>query len=421
MSDDIWTQAEDTRGFTRADAKKDAKKAAPYTIVGDDRELVFRAARLPDPTTIPPRPWLYGTQLLRGYVSVLVAPGGVGKSGYSMGIALGIASAKALFGEKVFERVNVAVLNLEDNMEELDRRLAALMIHHQIGREELLGRYFLYSADDRRVTVAALSKDGYEIVHPDEAAIIREIQENGIGLLVVDPFANSHELEENSNAQMNRAAAAWRRIARATGCAILLIHHVRKGLATDIDAARGAKALTDSARVGLLLSPMSETEAQEFDLPAEDRFSYVRLDDAKVNMAPKAGVARWFQMRTIALHNTSSSYPNGDNVAAIAAWTPPSVMGDLTIAQCNEALDAIARGPREGVQYTQNRSGKTTRWAGQVLVDLFGVGERRATAMLLTWVKNGVLEVRDYDDLEQRKARSGLFVIEAKRPGVECS
>jgi hypothetical protein len=393
----------------------------PFTVVGDNSQLLFRPARLPDPETIQPRPWLYSTQLLRGYVSVLVAPGGVGKTGYAMGVALCLATGQPLFGEKIFERVNVAVLNLEDPMDELERRLAALMIRHKVHRDDVEGRYYLYSSDDRRLTIATLSNDGFEILHPDEEAIIREIQAHDIGALVIDPFAESHDLEENSNPQMVKAAAAWRRIARATGCAILLLHHVRKGTASDMDAARGAKALTDSARVGILLSTMTQDEAEEFGIPVEDRFGYVRLDDAKSNMARKAATARWFELETIELGNVTIAYPSGDRVAAVSCWKPPSAMGELTVLQCNDALDDISRGPREGVRYSQGRSGGTTRWVGQVLIDLFGVSDKRAASIIYTWMKNGVLEVRNYDDKEQRKPRAGLFVVDAKRPGVRIS
>ncbi len=410
MADDpLWTEYES--GFK---AKPSPER---FTVVGDTSELVFRPARLPDPTSIPPRPWLYGTQLLRGYVSVLVAPGGVGKTGYAMGVGLALASGRPLFGEKIYQRINVAVLNLEDPMEELDRRLAALTIHHDVERAEIEGRYYLYSADERPVTIAAVSEDGHEIVHPDAAAIVREIQHHRIGLLIVDPFAESHELEENSNSEMNKAAAAWRRIARSTGCAILLIHHVRKGAATDIDAARGAKALTDSARVGLLMSAMTEDEAEEFDISVEDRTSYIRLDDAKANMARRAGVARWFKLETIELHNTTPAYPNGDRVAAIARWSPPSAMGTLTVVQCNEALDFISKGPRPGVLYTATRA-KSNRWGGEVLIELFGVSEKRAATILNVWLREGVLQVREYEDSEQRKKRNGLFVVDVKRPGT---
>lgn len=399
----------------------DQMKPNHLKVVGSaDDPLVLKAARLPDPTSIPPRAWLYGTQLLRGYVSVLVAPGGVGKTLYAMGIAVAVTSDRSIFGERIFARVNVAVVNLEDPMEELERRLAALMIHHGIDRAELQGRYFLYSADDRRITIAKFSPDGSEVIHPDEGPIIREIQAHEIGLLIVDPFAESHSLDENSNPQMVRAAASWRRIARLTGCAILLIHHVRKGAVVDIDSARGAKALTDSARVGLLLSPMSAEEATEFDVKDENRTRFVRLDDAKANMAKKAGVARWFQLETIELKNCTEQYPYGDRVAAIATWRPPSALGELTILQCNEALDAINKGPRTGVRYTGHKTGKdSSRWAGQVMIDLFGVSENRAAHIVGLWVKSGALEARQYRDGEQRKDRLGLFLVESRRPGNE--
>ena len=102
---------------------------------------------------------------------------------------------------------------------------------------------------------------------------------------------------------MVRASKAWRTVARATNCAILLVHHVRKGQVLDIDAARGAKALTDSARVGLLLSPMSEEDAKEIGIEKDGRFQYVRLDNAKVNLSPRASKASWFQLQQVSLGN----------------------------------------------------------------------------------------------------------------------
>ena len=161
--------------------------------------------------------------------------------------------------------------------------------------------------------------------------------------MVCDPFAESHTLEENNNPQMIQAAAAWRRVARAANCAVLLVHHVRKGDVTNIDAARGAKAVTDSARVGLLMTTMSATEAETFGIADEERLFYVRLDDAKRNMAPAAS-AKWFRLQPVALGNTfNPKYPNGDSVAAIVPWKPPE--DELKAApnhDLNTALDAIA-------------------------------------------------------------------------------
>jgi hypothetical protein len=389
------------------------------SVVGDNSKLLFRPARLPDPTTLAPRQWLYGTQLLRGHVSVLVAPGGVGKTGYALGVAVAMASGRELFDAHIYERCNVAVLSLEEPMEELERRLAALMIRHQISRPELVDRLYLYSADDGRVTIAKLGEDGFDIIHPDTEAIIREITAHQISLLIVDPFAESHSLEENSNPQMIRATAEWRRIARSTQCAIFLIHHVRKGAATDIDAARGAKALTDSARVGLLLTGMTEEEAERFEISAEDRTSYVCLNDAKSNMARRSGVGAWFELETVSLGNCTPAYPNGDRVAAIVSWAPPTTFGDLTVVQCNRALDAIDAGPQPGSRYTRFRTSEdTSRWAGNVLIEQLSITDARAKTILAAWVKSGVIETRDYRDDGQRKDRKGLFVVDTKRPGA---
>lgn len=378
--------------------------------------LVLRSAKLPDPASIPPRQWLYGTQLLRGFVTVLVAPGGTGKSTYAMVVAAALASGKRLLGEHIFAQVHTAILNLEDPMEELDRRLAAITLRFKLERDELAGKLFLHSGEDRPVTMAALGDDGFTVVHPDEEALTAEILAHGIGLLEVDPFAESHTLEENSNPQMIQAAAAWRRIARATNCAIMLVHHVRKGTVLDIDAARGAKGLTDSARVGLLLSSMGDNDAETLGITAEERWQYVRLDDAKTNMAPKATKARWFKLEREDLGNGTDEYPSGDKVATMTPWEAPSVWATNTSTDLNAVLDVISRGPSPGVLYNATRRGGSARWAGNVLVSQLEVTERQAAQMISTWLDSGLLEIIDYPHPDHRRPVPGLRVNDLKRP-----
>jgi len=332
-----------------------------------------------------------------------------------MGVGVACASGHDILGEKIFERVNTAIINLEDPMDELERRLAALMIQHKVCRTDLDGRLFLDDSEGRSLTMAAVGDDGYTIIHPDEAAMIEQVKVNNIGLIICDPFAESHSLEENNNPQMVKAAAAWRRVARATDAAILLVHHVRKGEASGIDAARGAKALTDSSRVGLLLSPMTKEDGDLFGVAEENRWQYVRLDDAKRNMAP-AGKARWFQLAQQALGNGKGLYPNGDNVAAVAIWSPPVVDVKLTNIQLNEALDIIAT-PPAGWLYSPTRAGRdNSRWAGQVLVDL-GMGEKQANHLVGEWLKSGLLYREAFKD-EHRNTRTGVRVNDGKRPPI---
>jgi hypothetical protein len=380
--------------------------------------LVLKAARLPDPTTIPPRQWLYGTQLLRGFVTVLVAPGGTGKSTYAMVVAAALAAGKKLLGEHIFARVATAILNLEDPLDELERRLAAIMLRYKLTDDDLSGRIFLHSGEDRAVTMASLGDDGFSVIHPDEEALTAEIISHDIGLLVVDPFAESHTLEENSNPQMIQAAAAWRRIARATNCAILLVHHVRKGAVIDIESARGAKGLTDSARVGLLLSTMGQEDAEALGIPSDDRAKYVRLDDAKSNMAPKATKARWFRLEREDLHNVTDEYPSGDKVATMVPWEAKSLWADTTNAGLNEALDLIAAGPEPGVMFNATRRGGSNRWAGNAILRTLGLNEKQAAQMIAEWIKNGTLEEVEYHHPIHRRLVPGVRVNDARRPGL---
>jgi hypothetical protein len=388
-------------------------------LVHDTGSVPFRLlpARLPEPAMIPPRPWLYGSQLLRGFVSVLVAPGGTGKSIYAMTVGLSLAIGKSLVGDHVFAQTNTAVLNLEDPMEELDRRLAAIMLLHGLDAEEVSGRFFLYSGEDRPVTMAAVGDDGFTIVHPDEVAVVEQLRANQVGALIVDPFAESHTLEENSNPQMVRAAAAWRRIARAASCAVLLVHHVRKGTVTDIDSARGAKALTDSGRVGLLMAAMTAQEAEQFGLSPDDAWMHIRIGDAKRNLAP-ATKAKWLRLDQVQLGNGTRDYPAGDRVAAVVAWQPQNVWSLMSERDINAVLDRIGAGFPDGDLYAPTKRGRSMgRWAGDVLMQQFDLTEGQAREVVTTWLRTGLLVETTYRSKAQRKDRVGVVVVDTKRPG----
>jgi len=382
-------------------------------------KLVLRTARLPDPETLQPRQWLYGTELIRGFVTVLVAPGGTGKSAYAMAVGISLAARRAFLGSHIFSPVNVAVINLDDPMDELERRVAAVMLAHRIRREDLENRLFLEDCDGHGLTLAAPARDdnGFYVANPDEAALTALILEHNIGLIVCDPFAESHTLEENSNPQMIQAAAVWRRIARATNCAVLLVHHVRKGDNAGIDSARGAKALTDSARVGLLMTTMTALEAEQFGITDDDRLSYVRLDDAKRNMAP-AAKARWFQLRSVRLGNTfDPTYPSGDSVGAIVPWQPPdNDLAKAPTAELNTVLDAIRDGPEPGVLYTRSKRGASGRWCGQVLCDAFQVHDKEAAKQVDAWFRSGLLFETEYTHPKWRRPTKGVAVRDHDRP-----
>jgi hypothetical protein len=374
--------------------------------------LELRPAEDIDPKLIPPRQWLYGRALVRSFVSVLVAPGGTGKSLWAMVAGVSLATGISLLGERVYARTNVWLINLDDPMDELNRRFAAVRLHYRLQPDEWEGRFYMNSGEERGLFMAEmkLTEDGFAVVHPDEEALERHILDNAIGLLIVDPFAESHSLEENSNPQMVAATAAWRRVARRTKCAILLVHHVRKGGNGDIESARGAKALTDSARVGLVMSTMSTEEAEALGIEDEDRLSYVRLDDAKANLAPRAGAARWFKLNQMELGNQTPEYPEGDQVAVMTAWIPPSPWEGLDAVLVNKILDGLAKGPEDGEFWSFNRQAKE-RWAGNVIIEAAGRTPVQAQSMLAVWKKNQVIIENTYISPKRKNRETGRIVV----------
>jgi hypothetical protein len=386
-----------------------------------ERPLTIRRASLRMGHEIAPRSWLYGSALVRRYITVMVAPGGVGKTAWSVAVGLSLAHGRGLIGDWVHEQANTLVCCLEDPEDEFDRRIAAGMMRHRLRPADLAGSVYHINGRDRRLTIAAIGEDGMSVAYPDKAALIEQIQALEIGCVIVDPFVNSHELEENSNPHINAAARAWAEIAEQANCAVLLIHHTRKGAtAGDIDAARGASALIGAARAGFTLTAMTAEEAREFGVPEEERRRHVRLDDAKANLAPPSEKARWFRLDSVQLGNATELYPKGDSVQAIVAWEPPSIWQDLTPSAINAALDAISAGIGGGRRYTASRAGKGggERWAGRVLTRDHGLNDDQAAKVIATWVRTGLLVEDSYLDPQTRKSVSCVRIDHTKRPSA---
>ncbi len=75
------------------------------------------------PEDIPPRDVLYGGHYARGLLSADVAPGGFGKTVLKVGEMLTMTTGRPLLGYAVRRPLRVWYINLEDSMEELQRRV----------------------------------------------------------------------------------------------------------------------------------------------------------------------------------------------------------------------------------------------------------------------------------------------------------
>ena len=259
---------------------------------------------------LPRRRWLLGHSLLRGSVTVQVAPPGVGKSTLGIEQAVAVVTGCAITGQDVHEQAKAWIYNNEDDADELKRRLAAVLQYWDIPFDEVGGRLALNSGADRPLLVARADREGNVIRLPDVDACASQVREHGIGLFVVDPFVETHEVNENANAEIKAVAAMFREIARKGDCAVMLVHHTAKppqgssdGHAGNMNTARGASALTGVARIVQTLFSMSARDAERHGVAEEDRRLYVRLDDAKANVALITDRARWFRRESVTIAN----------------------------------------------------------------------------------------------------------------------
>jgi RecA-family ATPase len=405
---DGWNERE------RAEAKAKAKNRDDNIIsvplgewdAGNDTELPR------------PRAWLLGNVFARTFLSSLFAEGGTGKTALRYAQYLSLAIGRSLTGEHVFQRCRVLIVSLEDDAEELRRRILAAMLHYQIKREEVAGWLFLAApgSDGGKLMVAdargRLQRGA--LVDKLEAAIVAR----KIDLVALDPFIKAHSVDENSNSAIDDVAQLLTDLAAKYDIAVDIPHHTRKGGADPGDAARGrgASATRDAGRLIYTLTTMSSEEATAFGIAEGDRRLFIRVDSAKVNIAPPMAAATWFRLIGVPLGNATDLYPSGDTVQTVEPWTPPELWTDVSIELLNAILTEISKGLPDGNRYSDAPSAKERAAWRVVVKHAPHKTEAQAREMIRTWVQNGVLEVYSYPNPVNRHEASGLRVDDEKRP-----
>lgn len=293
--------------------------------------------------SIPKRKWVMMDRFIGGFISVIISPGGIGKSTLSMLDAVAVATGQPLTGFKVVRPGAVWIYNTEDPTDELKRRIAALSQHHNIPLSTL-SNIHLTSGRDNPLVIAKQGHDGVLINQDAIDNMTQYIKENDIKLLMMDPFVGVHEVNENDNMQINKVVDCFRRITDRTGCAICLVHHARKGggLRGDADKSRGASALINACRVAHDISVMDDNEADKFGIPPNKRYWYIRLDNAKANLQPPAEKAHWFARINVHL-------PNDDDVGTVEKFNPVDHKQKKAIAAVEPEKDDFLRALYDGM------------------------------------------------------------------------
>ncbi len=368
----------------------------------------------------PPRGWLLGNMFARQYLSILVAEGGVGKSAVYYLQLLSLALGRSLAGDHVFQRCRVLIMCLEDNAQELRRRIAALRMFYDIKPEELKDWLILYAPkDDAAIKLGKLmTLDRRGRPMPGELAAKLEamVQHYKLDVIVIDPFIKAHSVSENDNEQIDMVASVLTGLAIKHNVAVALTHHTGKQLAPepgDANRGRGASALKDAGRLVYTLTTMSIKEAEHFNIPETERTRYVRMDGAKINLIMGRPL-KWFYLENQPLANATALYPRGDHIQVAKVWTPPEAWNGVTDEIIERILSDIDKGMEDGNRYNDGPNIKDRAAWKVVRHHVPTHSEEQARDIIKAWISDGTLTRASYTNPKTRKDVEGLVVNKSK-------
>ena len=252
--------------------------------------------------------------------------------------------------------------------------------------------------------IARDSRNGIEFDQQVLADIRETIEANEIDLVVVDPFVNCARFAENDNNKMAAIIEAWAQIAEQRNCAVVLVHHVRKGGAGQdgftVEDARGAIALINSCRSVRVLNIMTKDEGKKAAI--ERHRSYFRIDSGKANLAPPPEETHWRKIISVDLDNATDDCP-ADRIGVVTPWEWPDPLATITAADVRAAQKAVS----EGGPWRANSQAKD--WVGKPIaaaleLDLDSEPDMaKVKAAVKHWLKNGILKEVEERDSTRRK------------------
>jgi DNA polymerase len=311
------------------------------------------------------RRWLYGTYLMRGQVTIIAAPGGVGKTALTTGIATEIATSVVLMDDKIWgDNLKVLSISGEDDKEEITRRMWAFArAHVDKITEQPPDRFYAIGVEDDRVqhmsflrtnerNKSTLDNTGFAILESALDALRPDV-------LMLDPlvaFCSGGNM--NDNAVMAQVMRRLKSLAIKFDCAILIVHHNKKGgERDDQESISGAASIVNLARCALMPIPMTTEEATKLGVLPSERHRYFRLVNAKPNFTPKSEDSPWYRLHSIELPNPEPPlYDYGDNLQAVARVNLPLPKTAVEAASDQKVqraiLDLVDRGKLiEGERY----------------------------------------------------------------------
>ena len=229
---------------------------------------------------------------LVGTTGCVVAPGGVGKSWWSLLACHSVACGAAgdILGLGVPVPGPALYVAAEDPISVIRLRV------WQIG-QRLCEAAREQAARNLRV-VPALGA-GIDV---EDLGYWAEIQTlaRGCRLVILDTLSRIHQRDETSPGEMRAVVARIEALAAQSGAAVLYVHHVaksaiREGRLDDSTAVRGATVLVDHARWVAALIRMDSADAEARGLTRDEARDWLRLVITKGNYGAATNDEVWYR------------------------------------------------------------------------------------------------------------------------------
>ena len=394
------------------DAETDHLPGAPETKTPVDarKKLITPTAYVwTDPAKIPPREWAYMPFYIRKFAGSTVATGGAGKSSLLLVETVAMASGKNLLGVDPEPDLKVWYWNGEDPLDELQRRIQAIVKHYKVTAADIDGRLFVDSGRDTVIRIAELHEGKTKVAVPVVDRVIEVIRELALDVLIIDPFVSSHGVPENDNNAIDQVAKTWADIADKTNTHVHISHHTRKtnGMGVTAEDSRGASSLHNAMRTRRAISTMTAAEATKAGIVGNARLSYFKADTAGSSMTKPAESQEWYKFESVQLGNGKEfGALDGDEVGVVVKWdykTPG--LEDLPGDDANVALAALELGG------PWRASDRAEGWAGEAVAKALQLDHtdpadrKRIAEYLKGWIANGWLEVYEGTDGHRNKVK----------------
>ena len=234
---------EEQRRWEERQRQSQAKDAKPAAI------LISAANVRPEAVD-----WLWAGRVPRGAITVLEGPPGLGKTTLALDLAARVSSGHAMPGCNEGAPSTAAIVaSLED-------ALPVTIVPRLIAAGADLDRVQLLEG------IGLTRKDMVPLSLPDHLAELEgAIRSHKAGLAVVDPLmaALSGAVDSYRDQDVRAVLSKLRSIAEGTGCAIVIIRHLRKAPGLEaISAGQGSIGIAAAARSVLLLARHPNAEGE---------------------------------------------------------------------------------------------------------------------------------------------------------------